>query len=221
MMNFLVTVDGFIIFSMIGASASILGSLIAGFAYRGKEREPYSPLNHFISELGEVGVSRMAVAFNLGLIVSGVSLVFGSISLGLVLPGTLAKIGMVTGIICSIGLFFVGVFPMNKMKPHIIAAMTYFRGGLLMMIFFTLAIGFQPADGVVLPEAYSLAGVPAIFSFTGFLLMTRKAMKKSDENPLSTENVKRPKVWPMAVLEWAIFITIVLWFVVIALGLFF
>lgn len=218
-MEYFESINSFIIFSIIGASASVVGSLIAGFAYRGKEGETYSPLSHFISELGEVGVSSMAVAFNIGLMVSGVSLIFGSISLGLVLPGTLAKIGMITGIICSIGLFFVGVFPMNQMKPHIIAAMTYFRGGLLMMVFFTLAIGLQPEGGAVLPEAYSLAGLPAIFSFAGFLVMTRKAMKKSNENPLSTENVKRPRVWPMAILEWAIFITIVFWFLVIGLGL--
>jgi len=214
------SINGFYIFSIIGASAAVLGAVIAGIAFRGKEGESFSPLNHFISELGEVGVSRSAWAFNLGLMVSGISLILGSISLGMVLPGILAKIGMVAGIISSIGLFFVGVFPLNKMKPHRTAAITYFRGGLMMVIFFTLAISFQPAGAGVLPRAYSLAGLPAILSFAGFLLLTRKVINQEQtENPLSTEDVDRPRIWSLAIVEWFIFITIVFWFVSIAVGL--
>jgi hypothetical membrane protein len=107
----------------------VLGSLIAGSTYHGKEGEAYSPFNHFISELGETGISRFAWAFNIGLMISGVSLIFGSISLGLILPGVMSKLGMAAGIISSVGLFFVGVFPMNNIKPHTTAAMIYFRGG--------------------------------------------------------------------------------------------
>jgi len=198
----------------------VLGAVIAGIVYRGKEGESFSMLNHFISELGEVGVSRLAWVFNLGLMISGISLILGSISLGLVLPGILAKLGMAAGIISSVGLFFVGVFPMSKIKPHTTAAMTFFRGGLMMVIFYTLAIAFQTEGEGVLPKAYSLAGLPAILSFGGFLLMTRKAVNQEQtENPLSTEDVKRPRIWPIAIVEWFIFITIVLWFVDIAVGL--
>lgn len=215
----LTSIQGFYLFSIVGASAAVLGSLIAGIAYRGKEGERYSPLNHFISELGEVGVSRLAWIFNIGLMISGVSLVFGSLSLGLLLPGLLAKFGMAAGVISSIGLFFVGVFPMNRIEPHGTAAMTYFRAGLAMVIFFNLAIALQPGDAQILPRVYSLAGLPAILSFAGFLILTARAVKKSKENPLATEGVERPKIWLMVILEWAIFVTIVIWFLVIAVGL--
>jgi hypothetical membrane protein len=196
----------------------VLGSLIAGITYRGKEGEAYSPFNHFISELGETGVSRYAWAFNIGLMISGVSLILGSVSLGLILPGVMAKLGMGAGIISSIGLFFVGVFPMNKIKPHTMAAMTYFRGGLSMVILFTLAIALQSAEAFVLPRACSLAGLPAILSFTGFLFMIQRAVKKSDDNLLSTKDVKRPGIWPIAILEWSIYVTMVLWFVFLSIG---
>ena len=209
----------FYLFSITGASAAILGVLAAGFAYRGKEGEPYSLLNHFISELGEAGVSRLSWVFNFGLILSGISLVGASISLGLILPGILAKIGMILGIICSIALTFVGLFPMDKIKPHGHAALTYFRSGLLMMIFFNLAIAFQPEGLQVLPRIYSLAGVPAIISFTSFLFLIQGSTRKKDADPLSTEEVERPKIWPIAIVEWSIFITIVTWFVVIGVGL--
>jgi hypothetical membrane protein len=193
--------------------------LIAGIVYRGKEGEAYSPFNHFISELGETGVSIFAWAFNIGLMISGVSLIFGSISLGLILPGVMAKLGMAAGIISSVGLFFLGVFPMNNIKPHTTAAMIYFRGGRSMVILFTLAIALQSGETFVLPRAYSLAGLPAILSFGGFLFMTRKAViQEQTENPLSTDNVKRPTMWPIAILEWSIYVTILLWFVVLSIG---
>ena len=192
--------------------------MFAGIAYRGKKGEAYSPLNHFISELGEVGVSQWAWAFNLGLIVSGISLIGGSISLGLILPGFLAKIGMALGIICSIALTFVGIFPMNNIEPHGRAALTYFRSGLLMMITFTLAIALQPEESLVLPRLLSLAGLPAILSFAGFLVLIGRRSRESSKDPLSAEENERPKVWPIALVEWSIFVTIVLWFVVIAVG---
>lgn len=217
-LNFFGTINAFIIFSIIGASAAVLGSLIAGIVYRGKEGEAYSPFNHFISELGETGISKFAWTFNIGLMISGVSLILGSVSLGLVLPGVMAKLGMAAGIISSVGLFFVGVYPMNKIKPHTTAAMTYFRGGLSMVILFTLAIALQSGETFVLPRAYSLAGLPAIFSFAGFLFMIQRAVKKSDDNLLSTKDVKRPKIWPIAILEWSIYVTIVLWFVLLSIG---
>jgi len=196
----------------------VLGSLIAGITYHGKEGEAYSPFSHFISELGETGISRFAWAFNISLMISGVNLILGSFSLGVILPGILAKLGMGAGIISSIGLFFVGVFPMNKIKAHTTAAMTYFRGGLSMVILFTLAIALQPEEVLVLPRGYSLAGLPAMLSFAGFLFMIRQAVKKSNDNLLSTEDVRRPGIWPIAILEWSIFITIVLWFVILSIG---
>jgi len=164
-------------------------------------------------------VSRFAWAFNFGLILSGISLIGASISLGLMLPGLLSKIGMGLGIICSIALVMVGFFPMNNIEAHGRAAITYFRSGLLMMVFFNLAIALQSQSIPVLPRNYSLAGFPAILSFASFLILIRKSTKEKEDNPLSTEDVKRPKIWPMAVVEWSIFLTIVIWFVVIAIGL--
>jgi hypothetical protein len=135
------------------------------------------------------------------------------------LPGLLSKLGMTAGIICSIALALVGFFPMNKIQPHGHAAMTYFRSGLLMMLFFNLAIGLQQESAQVIPNTYSLAGLPAILSFASFLFLIQRSTREKDDNPLSTEDVKRPKIWPIAIVEWSIFITIVIWFVVIAVGL--
>lgn len=51
-------------FGLAGAALVAACSLAAALAYAGPDGEPYSLLNHFISELGEVGVSPLAWLFN-------------------------------------------------------------------------------------------------------------------------------------------------------------
>ena len=50
---------------LIGASVIAVGSVVTASPTRGSKGESYSPLNHFVSELGELAVSRLAVVFNL------------------------------------------------------------------------------------------------------------------------------------------------------------
>jgi len=54
-------------------------------------------------------------------------------------------------------------------------------------------------------------------STAGFLILEHKAEK--EDGPQSTEDIDRLKVWLLPTVEWLIFLTIVLWFVLIALGL--
>jgi hypothetical membrane protein len=205
--------------SLAGAASAVLGSLIAGLAYRGRLGERYSPLNHFISELGEEGVSRRAWAFNWGLIVCGLCLLPACVSLGLLLPGVWAKLGLAAGIVTAVSIALVGVFPMNKLTPHIRAAVTYFRSGLVMVLFFTVAIAAQPENPPLLPRLIALVGLPAVASYAYFLLYSRVSYA-APENPLDTKLQKaRPRVWRMAAAEWAIFVTTVPWFLAVAAGL--
>jgi hypothetical membrane protein len=196
---------------LLGCLLSIAGVLIAGTAYRGRQGERYSILNHFISELGERGVSKRAWAFNWGLILCGLLLLPATINLGLTLPGLWAKFGIVFGVITALSLSLVGVYSMDRLKPHGIVAVTFFRAGLLMVFFFTLAFGFQPVDYQIYPRALALVGVPALLALATFLVLMGKASKTKDQ-PLEPEERKRPRVWRMAISEWAIFVTIVFWF---------
>jgi len=208
----------FQLFALTGALFAILGSLVSGFAYRGKDGERYSILNHFISELGDVGVSRSAWAFNWGLILSGPFVLLACISLGLMIPGVWSKIGMICGIVTAVCLSLVGIFPMNNLDPHRRVAMTYFRFGLSMVIFFTLALAVQP--GTVLPRLYSLAGLPAVLCFSSFLLYSSIVYRR--QGVVGTSTVPpppRPRFWGLAFSEWTIFLTLVPFFFVIALGL--
>jgi hypothetical membrane protein len=218
MISFLHDPQAFKLFGILGASFALLGTLIAGLFYRGKQGERFSPFNHFISELGEVGVSRLAWAFNIGLILAGLCLLPPCISLGLIIPGILAKIAMVVAVVCALSLSLVGVFPMNKLKPHAYAAMTFFRGGLVMLILFSLAIALQPRPNQVISRWYALAGLPPVIAFATFLVLVAAAYKQT-ETALSPGDIDRPRVWDLVIAEWAILLTVVLWFVLIAIGL--
>jgi hypothetical membrane protein len=105
MIEFLISSNGFQYLGIISSATAISGALVSEMAYRGKDGERYSPLNHFKSELGEVDVSRLAWVFNLGLMLNGFCLVPASISLGFILQGVLAKVGMAAGVVSGIGLF--------------------------------------------------------------------------------------------------------------------
>jgi hypothetical membrane protein len=216
-MNFITKLILFKIVGLFGCLLAVSGALIAGAAYRGKQGERYSLLNHFISELGERGVSKRAWAFNWGLISCGLLLLPTTINLGLTLYGLSAKLGIVFGVITAVSLSLVGVFSMDCLKPHGIAAVTFFRAGLLMVFFFSLAFAFQPDDNQVFPSWLALAGVPAIVAFASFLVLMGKASKTKDQ-PLQPKEHSRPQVLTLAIVEWSIFVTIVFWFLAAVLA---
>lgn len=218
MAEFITSSIGFRLFSLVGSIIVLMGALITGLVYRGNQGERYSPLNHYISELGEMGVSRFSRVFNLSLVITGLCLFPACVNLGLMLPGVLARIGLVVGSVCSISLALVGVFPMNKMKAHVFVAMTYFRTGLIMVIIFSLAIAFQPASNLILSRWYAFAGLPPIAAFTVFLILAR-FRSKTEEQALEVEETVRADVSPIVIAEWMIFFTLLLWFVLISIGL--
>jgi hypothetical membrane protein len=124
----------------------------AGIIYRGKAGERYSPLNHFVSELGEFGTSRGALVFNAGLFASGVLLIPFFLGLGILLHSVLGWLGTAGGIGSAVACALVGVFPMNNLKPHTLVAVAFFRLGLVTMILYGLALLVQPAVSLILPR---------------------------------------------------------------------
>ncbi|MEM5774390.1 MAG: DUF998 domain-containing protein [Anaerolineaceae bacterium] len=218
MFDFLKDPLTFQILILTGSLSVLLGCTLAASAYRGRAGERFSPFNHYISELGERGVSRLAGLFNAGLIVCGLCLLPAAISLGLLIPGIWAKLGMLTGMAAAVSVALVGVFPVNRLAEHLKAAINYFRLALLMIVFFTLAIALPANHPPAAHPLYSLAGFPAILASSLFLTyprVTENLAQNSRENP----DIVRPRIWAPAVAEWAIFLTTLAWFVLIAFGL--
>lgn len=209
------------IFGIAGSISIIVTTFIAALFYVGRKQERFSMLNHFVSELGEQGVSRLASLFNGGLVVGGVTLIPFIIGLGLSLDSVWAKLGLLAGIGAALGCAAVGVFPMNRLAPHGKAAFTFFRLGLVTIVLFSIAIFVQPAGNRIVPLAANLFGALAALSYAAFLtLVTRKTASHETVEALNPEAVsERPRGWHLVILEWAIYTTTQLWFLGVALTL--
>ena len=98
---------------LIGSSVIAIGSVVTALAYTGSKGQSYSPLNHFVSELGQLSVSRLAVVFNTSLIVGGVCFVVFILGLAAAGQGWLRYVYGLVGVIAGIFGALVGVFPMD------------------------------------------------------------------------------------------------------------
>jgi hypothetical membrane protein len=208
-------------FGLAGSLLILICMLVSGLAYRGKAGEHYSPLNHYISELGEVGVSHLARIFNAGLIIGGLVLIPFLAGMGLALGSLWGKIALAVGCFTAISCVGVGLFPMNHMESHAKVAMAYFRSGLVTVLLFSIAVFLQPGEFEIIPKASNAAGLFSVGCYAAFLLITdtkKKNEKKGEEAALDPEAVPvRPRVSKVTLLEWAVFFSTIVWFFVLAL----
>jgi hypothetical membrane protein len=175
--------------------------------------EKYSPWNHYISELGEVGTSRGARLFNISIILSGLFLLPPILKLGILFQSVLGWLGTVAGIAAALGVIGVGFFPVNNLKPHNRAALLFFRSGLCMILFFGMAILFQQPEHIFIPIWLDAIGFLAVVCYLWFLiLLSRRMSKGNTENEHPPEApTQRPVFDLVPALEWAIFITTLTW----------
>jgi len=196
-------------FGILG-SALILGcSLITAIGYTGKANEPYSWLNHFISELGEVGVSELAIVFNLGLIFGGICYILFFIGLSTKFQTKLGKFSTILGVISSIFCSLVGVFPMNDIQSHTFVAMTFFYCGMIAMLLCSIAILFDKNS--YLSKYLIIPAIIAVICFAAFLFMPPDM--NGTGNSLDPNNFTRPDVWIFVMFEWLILYTVTAWIV--------
>ena len=207
-------------FGVAGSLLIFLAVVVSMIGYVGRRREKYSILNHFISELGEVGVSRRAWVFNAGLVGGGAVFVPFMVGLGLAIDNLWAKLGLVAGLGAALAVLFVGLLPMNNLGPHTKAAMTFFRCGLATVALFTIGIFFQPAGQVVVPLWVNGLGAAAILAYASFLLLpVFQPVGDQVQNLLNPEAwPERPGFWLLAFLEWLVFFTTIGWFLGVALA---
>jgi len=205
----------FHLFGMAGSVVLLVCVIVPMAAYTGRMGERYSPLNHFISELGEVGVSRLAPMFNVGLIACGALYVPFVLGLGAALGGWWAAAGTLAGLVSAVSVAGVGVFPMSSFVPHYVAAMTFFRSGLATVLLVGIAIQRQRRDRRVIDRRANIAGIAAFLAFAAFLVVLQLqpgGAAAFDAAALAA----RPAVWTSAVLEWLILAMMVAWFFVVA-----
>jgi hypothetical protein len=202
------------LFCFTGLSLIGLGVGLSAALYRGKQGEKFSGFNHFISELGERGVSRAARLFNTGLVAGGMIILPYIVGLGIRFGSVLGWLGMVSGLAATFGVIGVGLFPMNNISAHVKAATLYFRAGLVMVSLYGLAILFQPAHAQVVPQAANVLSLPAFGAYAAFLLIVRPSPLTNAGETVAldpTEKPQRPRIWLFPILEWLVFFFTLFW----------
>ncbi len=207
-------------FGLAGCTLICLAVFVSASLYRGRRQERFSLLNHFISELGEKGISTGAHIFNGGLILASLILLPFIFGLGLHLTNIWGILATIAAVITALACIAVGMFPMNNLSSHVVSAMVYFRSGLAMAILYTIAILTQPDGHVWVPKWSIIFGILAILTYASFLALVRggSALSEVDQRLNAQEDhPPRPRFWALPAVEWSIFFSTMIMFFAIAL----
>ncbi|MGC9393942.1 MAG: DUF998 domain-containing protein [Anaerolineae bacterium] len=201
-----------------GVLLILVGALITALAYEERNDQAYRFWNHFVSELGEVGVSRLAWVFNGSLILGGVGIVIFMVGLARLIPGWFRYVFSIAGLATGISGTLVGFFPMNQLQPHIQVAMQFFNMGLLAMMLFSLYVLF--ARQRTFPRWFVIPGILATTCFAAFLYFPTPG-DSSGGLPITQALIitNRPDMWWLAIMEWSAVLAVLGWVLLVSLYL--
>jgi hypothetical membrane protein len=191
----------------------LLGSLATATAYTGYAGEGYSPLNHFISELGETTASRLALVFNSGLVIGGAGLGSFLMILARYVTGRYRPALMLAGAVAGLSGILVGIFPMDTHAAHrVVSGMFFCTGWIVVSIFSLWLVRRRPAS---FPTVLLLPGAVSIATFVTFLAVY-STYRPLDPN---AHILARPALWKVPLLEWASLLSLLFWFACVAISL--
>jgi hypothetical membrane protein len=192
----------------VGSAFFAGASIVAALAYSGTEREGFSPLNHWVSELGEMGVSSLALVFNGGLFIGGLALALFMVALGLLRRSRLAWLYVPIGFLAGVSGAFVGIFPMNNRTIHIVFALGFFVLG-------WVAVGIASLDVWRRPDPRFSRWLPVLGAITVALFLL--FLSVYIPYLYTGTGSDRPAVSVATVLEWLVLIGIMGWVLVASL----
>jgi hypothetical protein len=203
----------FPVWGIAGTILVIAGCIIPSLKYKGRQSQRFSPLNHFISELGERNVSEYARVFNLSLVAAGLLFVMYMIQFGFFLGTIPAVTAAAAGVFSSLACCMVGAFPMDTMKKHDDAAKCFFYGGLVTILLFGLSSLLDPRHR--LPLIFILFAVIVALAFAAFILLP--ALIPKSEVRKDFFGADRPGIWPLPIVEWLAMVGVIGWIAAVSL----
>lgn len=187
------------------------GIVIAAVCFRTPDGAGYSPLNHFVSELGWYRYSRMAWVYNSCLFVSGIMFIPLSWALWRQSRTRLRCIAMVFGICAAIGVCLAAVLPMDIIVPHLYAALIIFLGLLFSVSLFTIAFCLDRKGWM----SWTLVAAGILLVAICLVLM---ALPKHEFVSFikAPDSFARSRLWLLPFVEWSFFASLFLWALTVA-----
>jgi hypothetical membrane protein len=191
----------------------VLGMVVTAFPYRGYDGEAYSPLNHFVSELGEIAASRLAWVFNLGIVLGGAGLGAFLLLLASRVSGRFRPTLVVAGIVAGVSGALVGIFPMDYVGTHRLVSETFFLSGWMVAGIFSWWLLAAPDAG--LPRWLVLPGAAVVVVSLTFIADYATYVGTDPAGRI----LERPAFWSIPFLEWASLLSLLGWFVCVSIVL--
>jgi uncharacterized membrane protein YciS (DUF1049 family) len=195
----------------IGAAVIALGALVTALPYVGSAQEPYSPFNHFVSELGDTQESALAGLFSVGLVIGGLAFALFMIGVGLRFQGVMRYAFAIGGALVGISGALVGVLPMDvDPTTHGLVALLFLEGSLVLLVLFSMYVAL--ARQAAYPGWLALVALPMIVSNAVFVVLVRN----SGTGALAAPVGERDPFVLITTSEWGVVIFLLAWVTTIA-----
>lgn len=205
---------------LIGSIIIMIGLTIPQIFFTGINGEPYSLINHFVSELGWIYVSELALLFNLCLFIGGILIIPFMIYLKSIIKHNLMKLACFFGLLSAIGCCFVAIFPMDieSLFEHALFATIFFVGSATMMVLFSISIVREKEKKF--PKYFALIGIIVAFLNISLVIIDSNDplfnMIEFNVQQYLISNI-RPDFWLIALIEWFIVLSHLISLMIIAL----
>jgi len=196
----------------IGVAVIALGALVTAFAYTGSGQEPYSPFNHFVSELGNTHESGLAGLFNVAVVIGGLAFALFTVGVGLRFRGVMRYAFAIGGALVGISGALVGVFPMDvDPTTHGLVALLFLEGSFVLLVLFSTFVAL--ARQAAYPGWLALVALPMMVSNAVFVVRVRN----SGPGALAAPVGERDPFVLITMSEWGVVIFLLAWVTVIAI----
>lgn len=193
----------------VGTTVLAIATLVTALTYVGAEGQRYSPLNHFVSELGHTQDSELAIVFNLALVFGGLMMGLHLVGVGLRFRSFFRYVVAVSGALVGVAGALVGVFPMDvNANMHQLVALGFFEGALLLLVVFSAFVGLTRQRAY--PRWMALLALPMLAANLVFL----NELRVDGIDALAIALAVREPFRLICASEWAVIVFLLLWVVV-------
>ena len=190
----------------LGVAVFLGTAVVTAVAYTGSAGEPYSPLNHYVSELGERKNSELSVVFNSGVAIGGICLAVLLVEVGRRIGGGRGLAVSVLGALAGVSGTFVGFIPMDEKASHLLVSGSFFLALAAAVGLATLWMG-----GKAFPRRAAAwwLGLLTVAASVAFFILNR--VEGPGLGGAADPNAPRPAIALDSVIEWAALLGVLGW----------